>query len=105
MKLETTIKPRRDGTVNAVVSGVTYIFAADEQGRMVADVGDESHLSYLLGLGDFMPADEGDFEAAQALIAPDEDEEEDEDEVEADLMLPPVEDGTPPSGKKPRKVK
>jgi len=110
MKIETTIKPRRNGTVNVVIDGVTYLFAEDDQGRLVADVESEEHLSYLLGLGDFLPADEDDFEVAQGLIdSQDDDEEGDDDGDEAigegDLSALPLEENTPPSGKKPRKVK
>lgn len=107
MKIETTIKPRRNGTVNVVIDGMTYLFAEDEQGRLVADVDNEKHLSHLLGLGDFLPADEEDFEAAQGLIYPDDeepDEEPDEDNI-GDIPAPPLEENTPPSLKKPRKVK
>ena len=108
MKIETTIKPRRNGTVSVVIDGVTYLFAEDEQGRLGADVDNEKHLSYLLGLGDFLPADEEDFEVAQGLIDPDDEEGEDDpdDSGEEDFeAAPPLEENTPPSLKKPRKVK
>lgn len=106
MKLETTIKPRRNGAVNVTIAGLTYIFAADEQGRLVADVGNDEHLAYLLGLGDFLPADEADFEVAQSLIElPDDEAEGDDEPDEADFEVGPLEENTPPSGKKPRKVK
>lgn len=107
MKLETTIAPRRDGTVSVELAGQKIVFAQDEQGRLVADVAEESSIAYLLGLADFMPADEEDFEAASKIAArvavKDEDEADDSEDDDVP-MAPPVEENTPPSRKKPRKA-
>ncbi len=70
MKIETTIKPRRSGTVELKgASGRAYTFRADEFGRLVCDIDDEGDIAAALNLGDFLPADESDFEAAAALTA------------------------------------
>lgn len=131
MKIETTIKPRRDGKVRVELKGKTYEFSKDDQGRLVADINDESAIQYLFGLGDeFLPADEADFQSAAAIVGKvgtdldDEDDEDDDQQMaggaEVDPAFipeqPPVEDepiagglpieeNTPPSHKKPRKAK
>lgn len=114
MKLEANIAPRRDGTVKAEFNKTTYIFAEDEQGRLVADIGIDEHIAELLNTGNFIPADEEDFEVAAAIAAPPvDDEEDDEEEMQGGIDVdpdsipaaPPVEENTPPSRRKPRKAK
>lgn len=108
MKIETTIKPRRDGTVTVTAaSGAKYEFK-NIDGRLVAEVTDEGDLSFLLDREDFLPAEEADFEAAAKLVSVPEEEESGVDdgtligEVEdlddddpADMDAAPVEDPTP----------
>lgn len=97
MKLQTSIKPRRDGVVNVTgVSGRTYVFAADADGDLCAVVEDQADLARLLVLGDFFPANADDNQAALALLKtaapadPDagddlgEDDEPDDDPVDMD---------------------
>ena len=86
MKLETCIKPRKDGVVNVNIDGANYTFKPGEAGGMVADITNEAHLAYLLqSCGDnFMPIDPSDFDAADKLASVEEDDEdEDEDETES----------------------
>lgn len=100
MKIETSIKPRKDGTVRVGVDKDTYVFKADESGVLVADVENEAHISFLLGRGDdFLPADEADFAAADALIAagnPSGDDDEgdapDDDDEDQDPNAAPIEE-------------
>lgn len=119
MKLETSIKPRRDGTVKlSGLDGSVTVFTVQDDGAIVGDVTHEGTLVHLLtNRADvFWPADESDYAAAQALLdaqgqdadlrAPGADPDDDDDEV----MLPPgadplVEAKTPPAaipGRKPR---
>lgn len=68
MKIETSIKPRKDGTVSlAAPSGVKIVFA-DEAGHLVAEVADEGDLAFVLALGDFFPADETDYVQAASVV-------------------------------------
>lgn len=113
MKLETTIKPRRNGTVTAEIGKALYTFTEDADGRLVADVSDESHVGALLATGNFIPADESDFQAGMAAVqavvgavdvdadGDDDGSEEDDDESVNGL---PLEANTPPS-RRTRKVK
>ena len=101
MKLETNIKPRRDGTVTATAGKASYVFAEGADGRLIADVADESHVGFLLATGNFVPADEADFqagmEAVKSVVGGDDDEV---DQPEIDDDNPgglPVEANTPPS--------
>lgn len=111
MKLEANIAPRCDGTVKAEFGKITYVFAEDEQGRLVADIGVDEHIAELLNTGNFIPADEEDFEIAAAIAAPPVEDEEDGMQGGADVdpdsipAAPPVEENTPPSHRKPRKAK
>lgn len=106
MKLETTIKPRKDGTVNVEVGKTKIVFAPDEDGRLVADVENEAIIAQLLNSGSFIPVNEEDFEVAAAIAGPAEVEaDQDDEEDEEDESAPPLEENTPPSGRKPRKVK
>ena len=92
MRLETCIPPRKDGTVKVHIDGddISYVFKPDELGVMVAEVENEAHIAFLISLGDdFLPADEADFETANALISapPDEDAADDvEDEADDDIV-------------------
>jgi hypothetical protein len=104
MKLLTSIKPRRDGTVTAVgADGKTlHTFHADEHGDLVCDIPDEATVTKLLLVksGAFEPADESDFARASELVGAggglqDDDDEPDDDPV--DLNAPPVESGTSPT--------
>jgi hypothetical protein len=98
VKLQTNIPPRRDGTVTVLGQDrQTYVFAADDEGLLSADVADEATVAALLATGHFWPADADDAEQALALVkqaqGDDEDDEDDEDEPEGGL---PVEANTPP---------
>lgn len=84
MKLQTSIKPRRNGTVNvAGLDGKTYTFVADDTGALVCDVDHDPTVAHLLKLRDFEPADLGDFGAAEAMLkgaaAGDGDDDSDDD--------------------------
>lgn len=106
MKLQTNIPPRRDGTVTALGQDrQTYVFAADDEGVLSADVADEATVAALLATGHFWPADADDAEQALALVKQaqgDDEDEDDEDEPEGGL---PVEANTPPKRRgRPRKA-
>lgn len=108
MKLQTSIKPRRDGTVTVLGQDrQTYVFAAGPDGELTADVADEATVAHLLATGNFWPADEADQEQALLLVkqAQQADEAE-EDEDEADDNALPVEAETPPAPRRgrPRKA-
>lgn len=94
MKLETTIKPRKDGKVNAEIDGTTYSFVADESGALVCDVEDEGHIGILLSNENFIPADEADFARAEEIasrsVADDDEDEADDDEP--DMNAAPIEE-------------
>lgn len=103
MKLQTSIKPRRDGTVK--VTGQdrqTYVFVADESsGDLSCDVGDTATVASLLAGGEFWPANMEDHDAALALaVAGDEDDEPaDGDDLAddvGDINAMPLEANTPP---------
>ena len=71
MKIETSIKPRTNGTVRATIDGVLYVFEADDDGNLVAEVEKEAHISALLARdGEFLPADDADFVLADTLVRP-----------------------------------
>ena len=106
MKLQTSIKPRRDGTVTVLGQDrQTYVFAAGPDGELTADVADEATVAHLLATGNFWPADEADQEQALELVKQaqgDDEDEDDEDEPEGGL---PVEANTPPKRRgRPRKA-
>ena len=104
MKLQTSIKPRRDGTVSVLGQDrQTYVFAAGPDGELTADVADEATVAHLLATGNFWPADEADQEQALELVkqAQKADEAE-EDEDEADDNALPVEAETPPAPRRGR---
>lgn len=112
MKLQTSIQPRRDGTVK--VTGQDrqpYVFAADDNGDLVCDISDEPTIAFLLATDNFFPADPADHDKALALteaLTKNEggeggdgdagDDEEDDDEVETEVVNGglPIEAGTPP---------
>lgn len=103
MKLQTSIKPRRDGVVNLVsASGTRYVFAPDAQGDLCAEIEDAADLVHLMTLGDFFPADVADNEAAMALLKsaaapdPDGDDDDDQDQDDDDLDDDPVNMDAPP---------
>lgn len=104
MKLLTNIKPRADGVVYATgCTGTKYAFRDDGTGILVADVADQRDVAQLLELEAFEPADEADFEAAEALLeagkaalADDASDDLDFDD-DPDAPLPaPLEANTPP---------
>ncbi len=65
MKLQTSILPRRDGTVLITgEDGEKYVFKADADGAMVCDVPDDTTVSKLLAIGDFEPYNAEDFDKA-----------------------------------------
>ncbi len=107
MKLLTTIKPRRDGTVRvAGKDGKTvHVFTPNEHGDLVCDIGDEATVARLLSLTseDFQPADREDYARARALLqstadddADDDDPDGDPDDDPVDPNAPPIEASTPP---------
>lgn len=110
MKLETTIKPRRDGVVKVELDKSSYVFTADGDGRLVADVANESHVGHLLATGNFIPADESDFDAGLAAAnkvvnggdADEADDDGGDDEMPEGGL--PIESNTPPT-RVNRKVK
>lgn len=70
MKLQTSIKPRRDGTVRVVgLNGETYVFERDNEGEMSADVPHDATVAHLLDGGLFWPADEEDHSKALSLAS------------------------------------
>lgn len=104
MKLQTSIKPRRDGTVK--VTGQdrqTYTFAPGPDGTLECDVDDVPTLKLLLRLeNDFWPTTQEDSEIAMALINPPgetdpnaEDERDPSEKADGDLNLDDDEDGDP----------
>lgn len=116
MKLQTSIPPRRDGTLNVTgLDGQTYAFAKGEDGELVGDVTDEATVAHLLAGGMFFPADPADFDAALELtkVPGDDDEQdgegqasgddqgdEDGDDEQGDMNAMPVEAATPPAPKR-----
>ncbi len=108
MKLQTSIKPRLDGTVTFKgADGTVYVFKADETGGLVGEVVDEAAVMHLLSTGLFEPADEEGFSAALAIARAqpqDDDYDHDDDnadDFEADLGAAPVEANTSPVRRKP----
>lgn len=96
MKIETSIKPRKDGCVRLTVpSGAVLEFVPDEDGRLVADVTDEGDLAFALALGDFSPLDEADFVQAESLVR-EESGIDDLPDDEGDENAAPIEAVTPP---------
>lgn len=111
MKLETSIKPRADGSVRFIgLDGILYVGQFDSaSGLLIVDVNHEPTLAWLLRTGNFFPANEADHDKAAVLIdlikdpsAEDEDEPDDLEDDEVDPNALPLEAGTPPA---PRKKK
>lgn len=110
MNLQTSIAPRRDGTVR--VSGLDrqiYVFAPGPDGELTCDVTNVSAVAALLATQNFWPADPEDADHALDLVKKttqpeggDDDEDDDEEEV-ADAL--PVEANTPPAPKRAKKAK
>lgn len=101
MKIETSIRPRKDGSLTASMpDGTRYAFAKDGH-NMVAEVDNEAHIAFLLASGNFSPADDSDFDAALAMVA---DGSDDSDFDVVDESAAPIEVATPvksKSGQKP----
>ncbi len=100
MKLQTSILPRRDGTIRLLgQDGKTYVFEADEAGDMVCDVTDEATVAHVLDTrGDFFwPHDEADFDAAEKIVdqftAKVEPDEEDGPEDDDEGIIDPESNG------------
>lgn len=95
MKIETTINPRKDGKVTVEADdGEKYVFERDESGALTCDVANESHVAWLLGLGDFHPADESDFGLAMQITGGEEDDglEPGDDDEPQDMNAAPIEE-------------
>ena len=109
MKIETTISPRRDGTVTFEHAGKRVVLMPDASGRLVADVEDDDVIAHMLSYDHFLPADEADFAVAERLtvqkVVDEEENDDDEEDDEEFPSAPPVEAATPPSRRRPRKVK
>ena len=126
MKLNTSIQPRRSGTVLARVAGAVIEFTPGEDGELSADVVDPLAVVELLDTGNFYPANEADYDAALLLArnaagqalgdGAGEDDLDAADDGDGDggddvpnLMALPVEANTPPAhapgkGKRARKA-
>ncbi len=114
MNLQTSIAPRRDGTVR--VSGLgrhIYVFAPGPDGELTCDVTDEATVAWLLATKNFWPADPEDADHALDLVKktsqahggePGGDDDVDEDEEEAADAWP-EEANTPPAPKRAKKAK
>lgn len=107
MKLSTSIKPRRDGTVTlAGKDGKPYVFVdADGTGELTCEIEHEATLTMALASGNFNPTNLADVPAATKLLDADVDPED--DDPEADMSAAPVEANTPPAAqpRKPRKAR
>lgn len=58
MKIETSIMPRRDGTVRVSLPSGDVALFKDEGGLMVCDLQDEQAIAYVLGLDGFYPQED-----------------------------------------------
>jgi len=109
MKIETSIKPRRNGTLNVVTPGGKVIVFSALGGRLTAEVADAADVQFLLGMSDFLPADEDDFAMASALIRGEAGPQELGDDLpddDGDENAAPVETATAPKpGKYTKKSK
>lgn len=119
MKLQTSIKPRRDGTLTVTAKdGQRFAFAAGPDGELVGDVTDEATVAHLLATGLYWPANPEDFDGAlklsEAIEKADDDlgddlgdELGDDDGDDADVEVVgnglPQESNTPPASFKPAK--
>ena len=102
MKLQTDIQPRRDGALTVTTDAKTVIvFEKDEAGVLTAEVADAADQQQLLRTGNFYPANEQDFKAAESLLADpdadaDKDPEGEDDDFDGDDEAPLVDANTPP---------
>ena len=125
MKLQTSIPPRRDGTVRHTGQDRrTYVFEAGPDGELSCDVDDPHEVAKLLATGMFWPENPEDFEQALSIAKKpeggqgksgaggDEDSDDGDDgEIDSDeaddaddaavLTALPVEANTPPVRRKP----
>jgi hypothetical protein len=111
MKLQTFIKPRTDGTVVLERKNKSDLVFAQADGHegLVCDVDDEDLVQHLLLTENFGPANEADFDQAEALMEQantvgsaslddlDPDEKEPEHVVPEEANTPPVASGKPRS--------
>lgn len=110
MKLQTSITPRRDGTIKLTgLDGVDYVFKADASNDVVCDIEHGPTIVHLLSTrADFFwPASEDDYAAAKVLLDDadvdiDEPDDEDDDDDGDEPKLPPgadplAEANTPPA--------
>lgn len=65
MKIETSISPRRDGTVRLHLPSGTMAEFKDQGGVLVSDIQDDADINHVLGLDGFYPHDD---EVAQAML-------------------------------------
>ena len=115
MILNTSISPRRDGTVVARGrAGNEYVFRADQDGLLACEVGDQADAVALLETGMFYPADEADFQAALALteghlgddsVDDDGDDGDEGDGDDGNDTALPLEANTPPAPARARKAR
>ena len=109
MKLETTIIPRKDGTVIVSLGATKYVFVADDFGAMSCDVEDMTDVACLMNLGEFHPANPEDYEIAADLVdatkRDDDPDNEGEDDPDPDMNAPPIEESAPARGAKKKLVK
>lgn len=69
MKLETSIKPRKDGVVIAnLPDKAKYEFKPGTDGMLECDVENDAHVAWLIGTGNFYPAESADFGEAADLV-------------------------------------
>lgn len=99
MRLQTSITPRKDGTVRVTgADGALFTFAAGDDGELCCDVTDHVTVAKLLATHNFWPAHAADMDAAIALVASPDDEAEDADDHDDDAA--PVEANTEPRKKR-----
>lgn len=107
MKLQTSIKPRSNGTVKLQgQDGKAYLFEPNEDGDLVCDVTDEATVQHLLLTqpDTFWPFDDADYSAAEQLLQKAAEDGDDGDDGDGDgddgeQSNPnglPVESNTPP---------
>jgi len=103
MKISTTIRPRRDGTVTFQHGKVTYTFREDDRGDLVCEVPDEEAVTKMLLTDNFAPADPADYDRATVLVGGaadvggDGEGDDDPDDDPIDPNAAPIEANTPPA--------
>ena len=118
MIFQTTILPRRDGTVKFKgPNGKEFVFAENEYGDLVCDVEDEASKKTMLKNPHFIPYNDEDIEAIGELLVSGQgpasnqggdllDGDDDDVLEEGYIEAPPLEANTPPkSFKEPKKNK